>query len=123
MTTVPSVDLDRFRLRRFVDQLQELGEVETHTEPVDLADISAIIEASPNTTLSRKPGGFGIAGAAGGSRRRLAAGFGLADERTLAAEYARRMQNPQQALEIPQGEAPVQQVVLTGDAIDLMRLP
>ncbi len=39
------------------------------------------------------------------------------------AEYARRMQNPQKAFEIPQGDAPVQQVVLTGDAIDLTRLP
>src|SRR5262252_8396775 len=33
------------------------------------------------------------------------------------------MQSAQQAFEIPQGDAPVQQVVLTGDAIDLMRLP
>ena len=51
MTAVPRVDLDRFRLRRFVDQLQGLGEVETHAEPVDLADISAIIEASPDQSL------------------------------------------------------------------------
>ncbi|MFL5107184.1 MAG: UbiD family decarboxylase, partial [Xanthobacteraceae bacterium] len=107
MTAVPRVDLDRFRLRRFVDHLQELGEVETHDEPVDLADISAIIEASPKATLFKNAGRFEIVGAVGGSRRRLAAAFGLSDLRALAAEYARRMQNPQQAFEIPQGEAPV----------------
>jgi len=123
MTAVPRVDLDRFRLRRFVDQLQDLGEVETHAEPVDLADISAIIEASPKATLFKNAGRFEIVGAVGGSRRRMAAAFGLSDVRALAAEYSRRMQSPQRAFEIPQGEAPVQQVVLTGDAIDLMRLP
>src|SRR6185369_11168201 len=117
MTAVPRVDLDRFRLRRFVDQLQDLGEVETHAEPVDLADISAIIEASPKATR------FKNVGAVGGSRRRMAAAFGLSDVRALAAEYGRRMQSPQKAFEIPQGDAPVQQVVLTGDAIDLMPLP
>ena len=73
MTAVPRVDLDRFRLRRFVDQLQDLGEVETHAEPVDLADISAIIEASPKATLFKNAGRFEIVGAVGGSRRRLSA--------------------------------------------------
>ena len=123
MTAVPRVDLDRFRLRRFVDHLQDLGEVETHAEPVDLADISAIIEASPKATLFKNAGRFEIVGAVGGSRRRLAVAFGLSDVRALAVEYGRRMQSAQQAFEIPQGDAPVQQVVLTGDAIDLMRLP
>src|SRR5262252_3967490 len=110
MTAVPRVDLDRFRLRRFVDHLQDLGEVETHAGPVDLADISAIIEASPKATLFRNAGPerFEIVGAVGGSRRRLAAAFGLSDGRALAAEYTRRMQNPQRAFEIAQGEAPVQ---------------
>src|SRR5215475_10900212 len=125
MTAVPRVDLEHFRLRRFVDQLQELGEVETHAEPVDLADISRIIEASAKATLFKNAGPerFEIVGAVGGSRRRLAAAFGLSDVRGLAAEYARRMQNPQKAFEIPPGDAPVQQVVLTGAAIDLTRLP
>src|SRR5215468_9103738 len=125
MTAVPRVDLEQFRLRRFVDHLQELGEVETHAEPVDLADISAIIEASPKATLFKNAGPerFEIVGAVGGSRRRYAAAFPLTDERALAGEFARRMQSPQRAIEIAQGDAPVQQVVVTGDAIDLTRLP
>jgi UbiD family decarboxylase len=88
-----------------------------------LADISAIIEASPKATLFKNAGRFEIVGAVGGSRRRMAAAFGLSDVRALAAEYGRRIQSLQKAFEIPQGDAPVQQVVLTGDAIDLMRLP
>jgi len=125
MTVGGRMDLDQFRLRRFVDHLIELGEVEIHPEPVDLADISAIIEASPKATLFKNAGPerFEIVGAVGGSRRRYAAAFGLSDERALAGEFARRMQNPKQAFEIPQGEAPVQQVVMTGDAVDLTRLP
>src|SRR5215831_13976318 len=125
MAAVPRADLDQFRLRHFVDHLQELGEVETHAEPLDLADISGLIEASPKATLFKSvgPERFEIVGAVGGSRRRLAAAFGPTDVRALAAEYARRMQNPQKVFEIPQGQAPVQQVVLTGDAIDLTRLP
>jgi len=125
MTSSARVDLDAFRLRRFVDHLEKLGEVETHCEPVALADISAIIEASPKATLFKNAGPerFEIAGAVGGSRRRYAAAFGLADERALAGEFARRMQSPQRVIEIAQGEAPVQQVVVTGDAIDLTRLP
>src|SRR5262245_13683329 len=125
MTSSACVDLDAFRLRRFVDHLEKLGEVETHAEPVALADISAIIEASPKATLFENAGPerFEIVGAVGGSRRRYAAAFGLADERALAAEFARRMQSPQPAIEIAQGEAPVQQVVVTGDAIDLTKLP
>jgi UbiD family decarboxylase len=125
MTVAPRVDLDRFRLRRFVDQLVNLGEVETHLEPVALADISAIVEASPKATLFKNAGPerFEIVGGVGGSRRRYAAAFGLSDERAVAREFARRMQDPQKAIEIAQGEAPVQQVVLTGDAVDLTRLP
>jgi 2,5-furandicarboxylate decarboxylase 1 len=125
MTSAARVDLDAFRLRRFVDRLMELGEVETHHEPVALAHLSAIIEASSKATLftNAGPERFEIVGAVGGSRPRYAAAFGLSDERALAGEFARRMQSPQKAIEIPQGEAPVQQVVSTGEAVDLTRLP
>src|SRR5262245_50062266 len=124
MAASARVDLDRFRLRRFVDHLIALGEVEVHEQPVALSDISAIIEASPKAVLFRDvgPEHFEIVGGVGGSRRRYAAAFGLDDGRTLANEYARRMQNPQSVIEIPRAEAPVQEVVVTGDAIDLAKL-
>src|SRR4051812_4090354 len=119
------IDFERFRLRRFVDHLIEIGEVEVHAEPVALADISAIIEASPKAVLFKDVGveHFEIVGGVGGSRRRYAAAFGLADGRELALEFSRRLKNPQGRVEIPQSEAPVQEVVLTGAAVDLTRLP
>ena len=45
MTVLPTAraaeaDTDRFRLRRFVDDLAAAGELEIHEEPVDLADVA-----------------------------------------------------------------------------------
>src|SRR5262249_32603871 len=119
------IDLEQFRLRRFVEHLADLGEVEMHAEPLALADISAVIEASPKATLFTDvgPEHFEIVAAAGGSGRRYAAAFGGADERTLAQEYARRMRNPQAVVEIAHADAPVQAIVLTGNEVDLSRLP
>ncbi len=120
-----NVDLDRFRLRRFVDHLITIGEVEIHDRPVALADISAIIEGSPKATLFKNAGPehFEIVGAVGGSRRRYAQAFGMSDERNLAQEFARRMANPQAVVEVPQADAPVQQIVIAGDDVDLTKLP
>ena len=118
------VDFDRFRLRRLVEQLTELGEVEVHDEPVALADLSAIIEASPKAVLFRKAGPEQVELVAGvmGSRRRVAVALGV-EETDTVREYERRMANPQQHFEVPSADAPVHQVVLTGDDIDLTKLP
>ena len=118
------VDLDRFRLRRLVDQLTELGEVEVHDEPVALADLSSIIEASPKAVLFRKagPGELELVAGTMGSRRRLAVALGV-EEKDSLREYERRLANPQAHFEIPAADAPVHEVVLTGDDIDLTKLP
>ena len=118
------VDLDRFRLRRLVDQLTELGEVEVHDEPVALADLSSIIEASPKAVLFRKAGPEQVELVAGvmGSRRRLAFALGVGEEDSVR-EYQRRLASPQKHFEIPSSDAPVHQVILTGDDIDLTKLP
>jgi UbiD family decarboxylase len=118
------VDLDRFRLRRLVDQLTELGEVEVHDEPVALADLSSIIEASPKAVLFRKagPGELELVAGTMGSRRRLAVALGV-EEKDSLREYERRLANPQAHFEIPSADAPVHEVVLTGDDIDLTKLP
>ena len=39
-----NVDLDKFRLRSFVEKLIAIGEMEVHEQPVSLADLSAVIE-------------------------------------------------------------------------------
>ena len=118
------VDLDRFRLRKLVDQLTELGEVEVHDEPVALADLSSIIEASTKAVLFRKAGPEQVEVVAGvmGSRRRLAFALGVGEEDSVR-EYQRRLASPQKHFEIPSSDAPVHQVILTGDDIDLTKLP
>ena len=37
------LDLDKFRLRNFVNKLNEIGELEIHDEPVALGDLSQIM--------------------------------------------------------------------------------
>ena len=121
---MPTFDFDKFRLRRFVEKLTTMGEVEIHDEPVALADMSALIEATPKATLFRNagPDRLEIAGALVGSRRRFATAFGV-DERNITREVMRRLGQPQQAVEVPSSEAPVHQVVVSGDAVDLTKLP
>ena len=119
-----TIDFDKFRLRRFVEKLIEFGEVVTHEEPVSLADLSARIDDTPKASLFKQvgPERFEMIAAVSGSRRRLAMAFGV-DETKVIAEYARRMANPQQAVEVRSEAAPVHQVVKTGEDIDLLKLP
>lgn len=125
MASADHIDFEKFRLRRFVEHLTDRGEVEIYDDPIALADISAVIEASTKATLFKNAGPehFEIVGAVGGSRRRYALAFGDVDERALAHEFAKRMQNPQGVIEVAAADAPVHEVVLTGDDIDLAKLP
>jgi len=41
-------DIDKFHLRRFVEKLDAMGEVEIHEAQTDLTDIAVVIENSPN---------------------------------------------------------------------------
>src|SRR5579859_5667318 len=102
------LDLDRFRLRRLVEQLTELGEVEVHDEPVALADLSSVIEASDKAVLFRKAGPEQLEVTAGvmGSRRRVAIALGVGEKDTVR-EYERRLANPQRHFELPSSDAPV----------------
>jgi 2,5-furandicarboxylate decarboxylase 1 len=118
------VDFERFRLRRLVEELTRLGEVEVHDEPVALADLSSVIEASDKAVHFRNAGPERLELVAGvmGSRRRLAVALGV-EERDSLGEYERRMASPQAHFEVRSADAPVHQVVLTGDDIDLTKLP
>ncbi len=122
--TSASVDLDKFRLRRFAEKLRDIGEVETHNEAVSLADLSAVIASSPKAGHFKRvgPEAFEMIAAVSGSRKRLAAALDVA-EPEIAHEFMRRMANPQPVLEVPSEQAPVHQVVKRGDDIDLTRLP
>jgi len=122
-TTSSALDLDRFRLRRFVEDLGA-DELETRREPIDLADVAAALEGNGRAVhfKSTGPERAELVGNVNASRARLARAFGVPPGE-LAAEIQRRLRGKPEVVEISRAEAPVQQVVLTGDDADLTALP
>ena len=120
----PKLDFERFSMRTFMARLQELGEVETYDAPVRLSELSALIEATPRAKMFRNvgPDRFEMVSNIIGNRRRLAAAFGVG-ERELTQEYMRRQGKAQPIVEVPSSDAPVHHEIVTGDAIDLARMP
>ena len=120
----PSIDLDKYRLRRFVDRLIDMGDVEIHDEPVALTALGSIIERTEKAVLFKKAGPeqAEIVAKTAGSRKRLLAAFNTTDEK-IYDEYFKRLANPQPVVEIPSGDAPVHAVKITGKDVDLTKLP
>jgi 2,5-furandicarboxylate decarboxylase 1 len=118
------IDLDRFRLRRFVDELVQSGEVDIRTEPTHLTDVAAALDGNEKAVWFKSvgPEKTELVGNVVASRTRIAQAFGVAP-RDLMHELLRRLKNKPEVVEIAPEKAPVQQVVLTGDEIDLTALP
>src|SRR6476646_9339908 len=83
-------DVDRFRLRRFVEALGD--DLETVSGPTDLADVAAVLVG--NVT---------------GSRARIARAFGV-EPNELLPELLRRLRSKAEVRDVSRVEAPVQQV-------------
>jgi 2,5-furandicarboxylate decarboxylase 1 len=117
-------DLERFRLRRFVDQLVERGECEIHDSPVDLIDVAAVLDGNPRATLFKAAGPekAELIGNVMGTRRRLALSLET-DERELLATLNRRLGNLMAPIKVSSADAPVHAVVRRGDDADLCALP
>jgi len=117
-------DLDRFRLRRFIESLAGTGELERREAPVDLADIAAILDGNPCAVhfLAAGPERQELVGNVVSSRSRIARAFGVAPER-LVAEIGRRLANKALIMEVSGVQAPAQQEVFTGENADLTALP
>ena len=117
-------DFEKFRLRRFVDRLIELGEVEIREDPVSLIDLSAIIEPTEKAVLFKQagPDRLEMIAKAMASRERIVAAFESTPEGVYDALDS-RLANPQVVVEIPSDEAPAHAVKITADDIDLTRLP
>jgi 2,5-furandicarboxylate decarboxylase 1 len=118
------VDLEKYRLRRFVERLIDMGEVDVHDEPVPLTGLSEMIETSERTQLFTRAGPerVEIVAKTAGSRRRLAAAFATTEDR-VGETYLERLSIPQALVEIPSSDAPVHQVVIEGSDVDLTKLP
>ena len=123
--SAPPIDVEKYRLRGFVDRLVEMGEVEGHDEPVPLTRLSSVIEGTQKAVLFRKAGPeqVELVAKTAGNRKRLAAAFGVSEDK-LGDAYQRRLADAdQQLVEIPSADAPVHQIKLTGKDLDLTRLP
>ena len=123
-SSLTAVDFEKFRLRPFVKKLIEIGEVEIHDEPVALAEMSEIVERTPKAVLFKKAGAeqYEVITAVSGSRKRVAAAFGV-ETNDIAHEMNRRLGKAQPVVEISSAEAPVHEIVRTGDQVDLTTLP
>jgi UbiD family decarboxylase len=118
-----AADFDRFRLRRFVENLPA-GELETRREPIDLADVAAVFEDNAKAVWFRAAGPerHELVGNVTGSRSRIARAFGVAPNE-LTAEIRRRLRLKAELVEVTSAEAPAQEVILTGEDADLTTLP
>ncbi|MGH6741481.1 MAG: hypothetical protein ACREDY_21060, partial [Bradyrhizobium sp.] len=112
------IDLDKYRLRRFVDRLIDMGEVEIHDEPVPLTGLSPIIERTEKAVLFRKAGPeqTELVAKTAGNRTRLLAAFETTEAK-IYDEYFKRLANPKPVVEIPSDEAPVHAVKITGSDV------
>jgi UbiD family decarboxylase len=129
MQTVPSmprhgIDTERFRLRSYIESLAGTAELQVHDAPIDLVDVAAMVEGNPKAVLFRNAGPehAELVSSVTGSRARLAHAFGVPAD-GLRAELSRRLAIAPQLVDVGRDEAPVQQVVLTGDDADLTKLP
>jgi UbiD family decarboxylase len=122
--TTRANDLDRFRLRRFVEDLAQCDELDTRDAPIDLADVAQALEGNPRAVLLRAVGSerAELVGSVTGSRARIARAFGVTPD-ALLRDIQRRLRNKPEIVEVAREEAPAQEVVLTGAQADLTALP
>src|ERR1700693_2861469 len=111
-TAAAAVDFDRFRLRRFVEELAASGELETRSGPTRLADIARALEANPKAVLFETAGrdGFALVGNALGSRKRFAQAFGVTPQKLLP-EILARLRGQAEVVEVGRERAPAQEIV------------
>ena len=128
MTTKTSaastIDMEKYRLRSFVERLIDMGEVEIHDQLVPLAGLGAVIEGTQKAVLFKKTGPehAEMVAKTVGNRRRLAAAFQTSEDK-LYEEYFKRLANPQTVMEVPSKDAPVHELAITGNNVDLTKLP
>ncbi len=123
-TRTNSVDTERFRLRAFVERLIAENEVEIHDQAMPLIELGAHLDGNAKAVMFRQAGpeGAEVIGNVLGSRERIALAFD-APPRDLTAVVMERLEHPQPVIEIPSAEAPVHQIIQTGEEADLTSLP
>lgn len=118
------LDTDRFRLRNFVESLVQSDELEIVEESIALADLAARHDCNPKAVLFRNagPDGEEVIANLMASRSRLARSFGVSEDELLHTVMD-RLATDQEVVEINAADAPVQEIIWTGDDADFLRLP
>jgi 2,5-furandicarboxylate decarboxylase 1 len=121
---MPEVDTEKFRLRHFAEKLVQQGECIVHDEPIDLVDVASVLDCNPSAVWFRAvgPEKAELIGNVMGSRRRLAAALDV-DAEGFPAALRERLKHPAAPIEVSSKEAPVHEIVLTGEDADLTTLP
>src|SRR3984885_1151316 len=117
-----SVDLEQFRLRRFVESLVDAGECEVVEEYVELVDVAQRLDGNPKAVWLRNAGGAELVGNVMGSRRRLALALGTT-EADLSGVMQARVSRMVEPIEVNSADAPVHEVLRTGREATLLALP
>src|ERR1700742_3915074 len=94
-----AADTERFRLRRFIERLVQLGECEVHDKTIDLIDVGAVLDGNPKATWFKSvgPEKAELIGNVMGSRKRLALALDT-DETGLLAAITERLAHPHQPI-------------------------
>ncbi len=121
MTALP--DLQRFGLRRFLDALGP-EELETLDQVTELGAVALVLEGNCKAVVFERPSGSDIplCGNVVASRERLAMGFETSVAGLLQT-VVKRLRQKGELIDVLRSEAPVQEVVLTGEECDLTLLP
>src|SRR5258708_2862033 len=96
-----NIDFERFRLRNFLNQLVEAGEVEIRAEPFDLADAAKVLTGNPKAVWFKKAGPeqAEFVGNIDADRARLARAFGVTPDK-LVHELTRRVETKPVIIEV-----------------------
>ena len=109
--------------RSFLDDLDVVDELRRVTKPVDCRQLSALAEQADEATMFENiesyPG-WRVATALVSTRKRLAVAIGCTEKR-IAFEFESRSAKPINPVTIE--NAPCQEVVMEGDAVDLTTIP
>ena len=119
-----AVDVEKFRLRCFLDILARAGELVFDDDRIDLIDVAHRLETTPQAIAFRNvgPRRDQLVGNVMATRRRLALALDVSPDQLLA-ELRRRLARPIPPVEIESHEAPVHAIVWKGNDLDLSRLP
>jgi 2,5-furandicarboxylate decarboxylase 1 len=115
---------DKFSLRKHLDKISTMGLVEIVKVDTDLANIAHSLQGSDKAVYftNAGPEKTEIIGNVMGSRRLLGAALDV-NEQDALSELLKRLETPQEIVEVASAQAPVHQIILEGAEADLTKLP